>query len=95
MPGIKTNFSTQYVNNLTCDSQENLLTCAALTKNVNIPDNVQYEDLFRSVEKQLAIIKVFKQLLREREILQSDHSALKNSHQVVSPSAPVNMAVLQ
>ena len=102
VPGIKSNFSSQYVNNLTCelcsahpDSQENLLTCAALTKNVNIPDNVQYEDLFRSVEKQLAIVKVFKQLLREREILQSDHSELKNSHQVVSPSAPVNMAVLQ
>ena len=93
--GIKTNFSSQYANNLTCelcsahpDSQELLLSCATLRKNINIPDNIEYEDLFRSVDKQLAIVKVYKQLLREREILQSDRSQMKNSHQVVSPGAP-------
>ena len=49
VPVIKTNFSSQYVNNLTCDlcttttdSQENLLTCAALSKNVKIPDSIVY-----------------------------------------------------
>ena len=102
VPGIKSNFSSQYVNNLSCelcfnhdDSQENLLTCATLRKNVKIPDSIEYEDIFRSVEKQLAVVKVFKQLLREREILQSDHFQMENSHQVVSPSAPVKMAVSQ
>ena len=93
--GVKTNFSSQYATNLTCDlcsahpdSQENLLSCATLRKNINIPDNIEYKDLFRSVEKQLAIVKVYKQLLREREILQSDRCQMKNSHKVVSPGAP-------
>ena len=95
IPGIKANFSSQYENNLACelcsahpDSQESLLSCDILRKHIQVPDNIEYEDLFRSVEKQLAIVKVYKQLLREREILQSDRSQMKNSHQVVSPGAP-------
>ena len=77
--GIKSNFSSQYENNLACelcsdhlDSQENLLSCSMLTKYVDIPENVEYEDLYKSVEKQLRIVKVFKQLLRVREILACD-----------------------
>ena len=36
------------------------------------------------------IVKVIKQLLCAREILQSDRSQMKNPHQVVGPGAPVN-----
>ena len=97
IPGIKTNFSSQFENNLVCelcsahpDSQELLLSCGTLRKHVQIPNNIEYEDIFRDVEKQLVIVKVFKQLLRAREILQSDHSQMKNPHQVVGPGAPVN-----
>ena len=96
--GIKANFSSQYENNLVCelcsahpDSQECLLTCDTLSKHVQIPDNIEYEDLFRNVDKQHKIVKVFKQLLRVREILQGDDSRMNNSHQVVSPIAPVKI----
>ena len=92
IPGIKTNFSSQFENNLVCelcsahpDSQELLLSCGTLRKHVQIPNNIEYEDIYRDVEKQLVIVKVFKQLLRAREILQ-----MKNPHQVVGPGAPVN-----
>ena len=87
----------QFENNLVCelcsahpDSQELLLSCGTLRKHVQISNNIEYEDIYRDVEKQLVIVKVFKQLLRAREILQSDHSQMKNPHQVVGPGAPVN-----
>ena len=96
IPGIKTNFSSQFENNLVCelcsahpDSQELLLSCGTLRKHVQIPNNIEYEDIYRDVEKQLVIVKVFKQLLRAREILQSDHYLMKNPHQMVGPGAPV------
>ena len=53
--GVKTNFSSQYENNLTCelcsrysdqvfqDSQEHLLSCATLSKHVQIPSDIEYE----------------------------------------------------
>ena len=76
--GIKTNFSSHYGNNLTCelcsdsqylDSQEHLLSCATLRKHVQIPSDIEYEDIYESVEKQLKIVKVFKSILRVRELL--------------------------
>ena len=49
IPGIKTNFSSQYANNLDCelcsthsDSQELLLSCVTFRKHVQIPDNIEY-----------------------------------------------------
>ena len=78
VPNIKTNFSSQFKDNLACelcsesecqDSQEHLLSCATLRKHVNIPAELEYEDIYRGVDKQLKIVKVFKQLLRVREIL--------------------------
>ena len=36
---------------------------------MKIPTNVQFEDVFKGLEKQKSIVKVFKELLRERELL--------------------------
>ena len=79
IPGIKKNFSSQYGNNLSCDlcsvqldSQEHLLCCVKLCDKVNIPEGVEYNDLFKGVDKQLRIVKIFKQLLRTREILKCE-----------------------
>ena len=70
IPGIKKNFSSQYGNNLSCDlcfvqldSQEHLLCCVKLCGKVNIPEGVEYNDIFKGVDKQLRIIKIFMQLL--------------------------------
>ena len=62
IPGIKNNFSSQYANNLVCelcsalgsaylDTQEHLLSCAKLNMHVKIPENLEYEDSYRNVEK--------------------------------------------
>ena len=87
VPGVKTNFSSQYGNSLTCDlcsgesdqqiqdSQEHLLSCVTLSKHVQIPSDIEYEDIFRSVEKQLKIVKVFKNILRVRELLTCETSS--------------------
>ena len=79
IPGIRTNFSSQYGNDLLCelcslhqDSQENLLSCVKLTREVEIPSDMDYEDIYGSVDKQLRIVKLFKQLLRTREILKCE-----------------------
>ena len=73
---VKKNFPTQYNNNIACDlchvhvdCQEHLLSCVELRKHVNIPDNVQYSDIYRNSDKQLKIVKVMKELLRTREML--------------------------
>jgi hypothetical protein len=75
---IKTNFSSQHNNNFTCDlcqvaidCQEHLLSCVKLKQHVKVPREIEYSDLFRNTDKQLRIVKIFKQLLRAREILRS------------------------
>ena len=76
---IKGNFSTQYKDDIACslckvqvDCQEHLLSCDELTTRVNIPKDIDYLDLFKSTDKQLRIVKIFKQLLRTRETLKND-----------------------
>ena len=73
---IKANFPTQYGSNFTCDlcevavcCQEHLLSCVRLKANVDIPSGVCYSDLFRNTDKQLNIVRIFKKLLRTRELL--------------------------
>ena len=75
---IKKNFPSQYSENLTCDlcqlhicCQEHLLSCVELKKQVKIPDDIQFSDIFGSTDKQLRIVRVIK-LLRVREILKSE-----------------------
>ena len=77
--GIKKKISSQYQDNLFCDlcsahvdCQEHLLSCATLRSHVDIPNDVQYSDIFGNTDKQLRIVKIFKKLLRAREILQCD-----------------------
>ena len=73
---IKRNFPTQYNYNIVCDlrqvqvdCQEHLLSCGELTRHVNVPTEVKYTDIFSNTDKQLKIVKIFKQLLRTREVL--------------------------
>ena len=53
------------------ECQEHLLECQELRKYVDIPDDIRYDDLFKEPEKQLKIVKVYKKLLRKREVLLS------------------------
>ena len=76
MINVKKNFSSQFKDDVACDfckvhvdCQEHLLQCHELTKHVFIPLDVKYEDLFKNSDKQLRIVKIFKKLLRKREIL--------------------------
>ena len=76
MINVKKNFASQFKDDIACDlckvhvdCQEHLLQCHELTKNVFIPVDVKYEDLFKNSDKQLRIVKLFKKLLRKREIL--------------------------
>ena len=73
---IKRNFPTQYNYNIVCDlrqvqvdCQEHLLSCGELTRHVNVPTEVKYTDIFSNTDKQLKIVKMFKQLLRAKEAL--------------------------
>ena len=110
VPEIKKNFSSFYGENLLCElcsvqvcSQQHLLSCVKLTSEVDVPNDVEYSDIFATVDKQLRIVRIFKQLLRTREILKCGWDILKItgcsfqsdvnwkwlSHQAVSPCAPV------
>ena len=45
------------------ESQEHLLYCVGIKKFVDIPDELKYNDLFGHVDKQLAIVKAYKNIL--------------------------------
>ena len=73
---IKNNFPQMYKNNIACDickvhvcSHQHLLQCTELRKHVNVPDDIEYGDLFKNTEKQLKIVKIMKKLLWAREII--------------------------
>ena len=82
MLDVRKNFPSKYNNQIGCrlclvqvEDQTHIMKCEKLVARVNIPLNVDYEDIFNSVEKQKQILKVYKELLRVREIL------LNTSHQ--------------
>ena len=54
---------------VTACCQEHLLSCIKLKQHVSIPSDVCYADIFDNTDKQLIIIRIFKKLLRTREIL--------------------------
>ena len=75
MLDLKGNFSNKYGLDIACrvckvqiECQEHILKCEVLKKNVDVPSQVVYEDIFRNVDKQLEVVKAFRILLREREI---------------------------
>ena len=79
MVNLKKNFPSWYKDDIACrickvqvECQEHLLACHELRKYVDIPDDVKYEDLFGEPEKQLKMMKIYKKLLRKREVLLSE-----------------------
>ena len=78
MISVKMNFSSIWKDDVSCrlckdtvmiESQAHLLTCNEILKHVDVPNNIKHEDLFKNTDKQLAAMKVFKKIIRQREIL--------------------------
>ena len=75
MIDLRSNFSNKYGNEISCricklhiECQEHLLQCEVLKSKVENPNQVVYEDIFGHVDKQLEAVRVYKKLLREREV---------------------------
>ena len=75
---VKANFKKKHMGNLTCEfcvihnsDQQHLLKCSVLAKFVPELNNseVEYDDIFGSVDKQLRAIKLFSKLTKQRKIL--------------------------
>ena len=70
----KANYKTQYEPNLAClicseeDNQPHLLLCKKTTIGVDIED-VQYSDIFSSLEKQVKVTKILKKIISNRELI--------------------------
>ena len=70
---VKANFSERHKNVLTChfcneeESQPHLLLCTEITDGIDTSE-VQYDDIFRNLEKQVKITKVFDQILKQRDL---------------------------
>ena len=47
------------------------MKCEIIKTKVEIAENVEYNDIFEDNEKQIAVVKLYKELLRNREILLS------------------------
>ena len=77
MIDVKKNFSIKYGDDLACrtcnvnvviESQEHILNCNGLNEEPE-KGKVEYTDIFKNVDQQIEIVKVFKQKLRKREIM--------------------------
>ena len=51
------------------ESQEHLLNCTGIRKNVDVPASLKHSDIFDHPDKQLKIVKAYRDLVREQEIL--------------------------
>ena len=79
MTKLKRNFSTQYKNNLSCslgckdeESQSHLLDCSVILNNMEdktIMTEIEYSDLFKGVDEQICITKIFSEIFKIRENL--------------------------
>ena len=76
MINLKKNFPSANKDDIACsickvqvECQEHLMQCVELKKSINIPADVKYEDLYKTTDKQLKLVKVYKQLLRKRELI--------------------------
>ena len=76
MIDVKKNFPNKYGDDIACrtckvqvESQEHLLKCEEIKKRVEIPEALEYEDIFDDVEKQLEAVKVYREVLRTRGVL--------------------------
>ena len=77
MLDVKTNFSNQFEKILTCrtckkpdsiEDEDHLLKCDRLISENNHPE-VNFDYVFKDLDKQILALKVFKSILRKREIL--------------------------
>ena len=80
MTPAKMNFKILHGENLFCtgckiqpETQQHLLLCPSLTKNISIPSDIEYEDLFKSIDHQKRIVRIFKEVLRQKEIIEATH----------------------
>ena len=52
------------------DTQEHCLVCPNISTNKNVPNHISYDDIFsENLDKQVAITKIFSQILEQRENL--------------------------
>ena len=79
MTNVKANFKTHYGENIFCnackihpETQQHLLQCKDLNQDITIPIGVEYDDIFGPLEKQRAIIKVYTQIFRNKEMLENN-----------------------
>ena len=74
MVDCKSNFSHLFEENMTCrickdvdsyEDEDHLLVCKSLNSEVY---DVRYSDVYKDVDKQYTVTRVFKQVLRRRNI---------------------------
>ena len=77
MIDVKSNFSNKYGDDVACrtcnfnvviESQEHILNCDGLNEEPE-KRKVEYTDIFKNVDKQLEIVRVFKKQFIKRELL--------------------------
>ena len=73
MVAVKSNFKSQYGDNLSCqfcpeeETQSHLLSCKELTKDLDI-SGVEHEDIFKDISRQEKAAKVLNRILKQRDL---------------------------
>ena len=70
---VKSNFKTKHDEQVTCsfcpeeDTQSHLLSCKDVTVGIDT-SNVEFEDIFKDIDKHKAIAKVYNKILNQRNL---------------------------
>ena len=73
MIDVKSNFRTQYGQDLACrfcpeeETQSHLLLCNELIDNLDT-SSIEYEDIFKDLKKQEAVARLYTQILKIRDM---------------------------
>ena len=51
------------------ESQEHLLRCSGIRQTIDINDGTKYSDIFSHPDKQLNIVRCYRKILRQQEIM--------------------------
>ena len=90
MVTVRVNYKNKYKENLNCtlcdteseESQEHLLHCPALLRNIDVDHSVKYMDIFDSLDRQVKAVKYIGEILKIRKLMlkkqENEHSQVRN-----------------
>ena len=101
MSDVKNNYKFKYKNDLNCslckkqtiENETHLLNCEVILSECGKLENIQYEDVFKNIEKQIKAVKIWRKIFQIKT-WKTENSHLSSGHQVHQMSASFDSNLL-